>query len=234
RLDQGEERDQSAGDRQRDDARDQQTLGAAPVALRPRQAEQIVFVESDARQRWKLGDVHPALDRRDALLLGQLDQALAAQGLDDARGDAAHDGDDGNGEHQEGDEVVGVEAEHGRCLLGFESPGEPGEPARSAASGLPSRSPSWTGEGPIQVSGAGVKPDEGYERSKQVVGTAAGSRLEVEWIERARRGDAEAFRSLVDLHRDRAYGLALRIVRVADDAEEVAQDAFVRVWRALP
>jgi len=79
-----------------------------------------------------------------------------------------------------------------------------------------------------------VKPDEGYERSKQVVGTAAGSRLEVEWIERARRGDAEAFRSLVDLHRDRAYGLALRIVRVADDAEEVAQDAFVRVWRALP
>jgi RNA polymerase sigma-70 factor (ECF subfamily) len=57
---------------------------------------------------------------------------------------------------------------------------------------------------------------------------------EREWIERAQRGDAEAFRALVDVHRDRAYGLALRIVRTPADAEEVAQDAFVRVWRALP
>ena len=51
---------------------------------------------------------------------------------------------------------------------------------------------------------------------------------------RARAGDAEAFRTLVERHRDRAYGLALRIVRVPVEAEEVAQDAFVRVWRALP
>src|SRR5205814_1896350 len=54
------------------------------------------------------------------------------------------------------------------------------------------------------------------------------------WIERARTGDAEAFAALVERHRDRAYGLALRIVRSERDAEEVAQDAFVRVWRALP
>jgi RNA polymerase sigma-70 factor (ECF subfamily) len=63
---------------------------------------------------------------------------------------------------------------------------------------------------------------------------AATSGPEKEWIERARRGETEAFRALVDLHRDRAYGLALRIVRSPADAEEVAQDAFVRVWRALP
>ena len=54
------------------------------------------------------------------------------------------------------------------------------------------------------------------------------------WVERARAGDTAAFRCLVDRHRDRAYGLALRILRSAPDAEEVAQDAFVRVWRALP
>ena len=72
------------------------------------------------------------------------------------------------------------------------------------------------------------------DRSKRVMGTAAEDPGEAEWIERARRGDVEAFRELVDLHRDRAYGLALRIVRVPADAEEVAQDAFVRVWRALP
>jgi len=39
---------------------------------------------------------------------------------------------------------------------------------------------------------------------------------------------------LVELNRDRVYGLALRIVRSAPDAEEVAQDAFVRAWLALP
>src|SRR2546428_10239567 len=46
-------------------------------------------------------------------------------------------------------------------------------------------------------------------------------------IERARRSDQEAFRELVRRHRDRAYGLALRILRSPADAEEVAQDAFV-------
>ena len=53
-------------------------------------------------------------------------------------------------------------------------------------------------------------------------------------VDRCRRGDTEAFRVLVDRYRDRAYGLALRLLRSASDAEEVAQDAFVRAWRALP
>jgi RNA polymerase sigma-70 factor (ECF subfamily) len=53
-------------------------------------------------------------------------------------------------------------------------------------------------------------------------------------VDRARRGDAEAFRVLVDLHQDRAYGLALRVLRSPADAQEVAQDAFVKAWRALP
>jgi len=51
---------------------------------------------------------------------------------------------------------------------------------------------------------------------------------------RARGGDAEAFRALVERHRDRAFAVARRIVRTDTDAEEVAQDAFVRAWRALP
>jgi RNA polymerase sigma-70 factor (ECF subfamily) len=52
-------------------------------------------------------------------------------------------------------------------------------------------------------------------------------------VERARRGDAEAFRQLVDRHRDHAYGLALRITRSHADAQEAAQEAFVRAWLAL-
>lgn len=50
----------------------------------------------------------------------------------------------------------------------------------------------------------------------------------------ARGGDTGAFRELVDRHRDRACALALRVLRSSSDAEECAQDAFVRAWRALP
>jgi RNA polymerase sigma-70 factor (ECF subfamily) len=57
---------------------------------------------------------------------------------------------------------------------------------------------------------------------------------EGDWIERARAGDERAFALLIERHRDRAYALALRMLRSPAEAEEVAQDAFVRVWRALP
>ena len=53
-------------------------------------------------------------------------------------------------------------------------------------------------------------------------------------IARAQSGDTAAFRELVERHQSRVYALALRILRSASDAEEVAQDAFVRVWTALP
>lgn len=52
-------------------------------------------------------------------------------------------------------------------------------------------------------------------------------------LARCRAGDTRAFAALVDRYRDRAYGLALRLVRSPADAEEVAQDAFVRAWRSL-
>jgi RNA polymerase sigma-70 factor (ECF subfamily) len=53
-------------------------------------------------------------------------------------------------------------------------------------------------------------------------------------VARAVARDQDAFRVLVERHRDRAYALALRILRSSADAEEVAQDAFVRAWLALP
>jgi RNA polymerase sigma-70 factor, ECF subfamily len=52
-------------------------------------------------------------------------------------------------------------------------------------------------------------------------------------LERCRGGDTRAFQTLVEGHQDRAYTLALRIVRTPSDAEEVAQDAFVRAWRSI-
>src|ERR1041385_6411350 len=53
-------------------------------------------------------------------------------------------------------------------------------------------------------------------------------------VARARAGDEAAYQALVEAHQDRVYGVAVRIVGRPEDAEEVAQDAFLRAWRALP
>lgn len=53
-------------------------------------------------------------------------------------------------------------------------------------------------------------------------------------VARARTGDAAAFRELVERHQNRAFALARRLLRDETEAEEVAQDAFLRAWTALP
>ena len=52
-------------------------------------------------------------------------------------------------------------------------------------------------------------------------------------IERVLRGDAAAFRELVNRHKDYAFTLAYRILNSREDAEEAAQDAFVRAYNGL-
>ncbi len=45
------------------------------------------------------------------------------------------------------------------------------------------------------------------------------------------RGDREAFARFYDLHAALVHTFALRILRERSEAEEVAQDVFVQVWR---
>ncbi len=56
---------------------------------------------------------------------------------------------------------------------------------------------------------------------------------ETDLIERARSGDHQAYRLLVEQHSTRAFRLAYLITRSAEDAEEAAQDGFVKAWKAL-
>ncbi len=53
-------------------------------------------------------------------------------------------------------------------------------------------------------------------------------------IARAQAGDTGAFRALVERHQRRAIGIALALVRDENDARDVVQDAFVRVFKGLP
>ena len=53
-------------------------------------------------------------------------------------------------------------------------------------------------------------------------------------VERAQNGDREAFGALVGLISDRMYGLAARILRDSDLAEDALQGALINAWRQLP
>lgn len=55
-----------------------------------------------------------------------------------------------------------------------------------------------------------------------------------ELIEACRRGDRGAFEELVEATHRQAYGLALRVVSDRHEAEDVTQEAYLRVFRALP
>jgi RNA polymerase sigma-70 factor (ECF subfamily) len=47
----------------------------------------------------------------------------------------------------------------------------------------------------------------------------------------ARRGDATAFGTVFDEHRDRVFGQALRLMRSSHDAEDVTALVFLEAWR---
>jgi RNA polymerase sigma-70 factor (ECF subfamily) len=53
-------------------------------------------------------------------------------------------------------------------------------------------------------------------------------------VDRARHGDRDAFGELVAIHQRDVYTLAVRLVRDRDQAFDVAQDAFIRAWQAMP
>src|SRR5262245_18079798 len=49
----------------------------------------------------------------------------------------------------------------------------------------------------------------------------------------AQAGDHAAFRQLVERHQRRAFAIALSLVRDENDARELVQDAFLRVYKGL-
>ena len=54
---------------------------------------------------------------------------------------------------------------------------------------------------------------------------------ELVWVDRIRAGDGDAFEALYRTYWQRLYAFAFRYVRSKEDAEEVVQDVFFRIWR---
>jgi len=59
------------------------------------------------------------------------------------------------------------------------------------------------------------------------------SHTEEELIALVKKGETTAFRHLVDRHKSYAYTLALRVVGSHEDAQEVAQDSFVKAYNNI-
>jgi RNA polymerase sigma-70 factor (ECF subfamily) len=53
-------------------------------------------------------------------------------------------------------------------------------------------------------------------------------------IRKSRSGDQRSFELLVRLKREKAFRIAFNIVGDEDDAKDIAQQAFIRLWSALP
>ena len=53
-------------------------------------------------------------------------------------------------------------------------------------------------------------------------------------VKRAQNGDARAFDTLVTRYRGRVYSMTYHLVQNESDAWDLAQDAFIKAWRALP
>ena len=52
-------------------------------------------------------------------------------------------------------------------------------------------------------------------------------------IQRAQKGDHDAFAALVEEHQRYVYNLAFRVVKDENEALDLTQETFVRAWTAL-
>ena len=65
----------------------------------------------------------------------------------------------------------------------------------------------------------------------QKIGNA--SDADREWVRRARDGDDEAFAEIVRAYQRRVYGVALRMTRRHEVADDITQDTFIRAYKSL-
>ncbi len=75
-----------------------------------------------------------------------------------------------------------------------------------------------------------VSPGASSHEEAPAAATDASNVL-TELLKRAGRGDKDAFAELYDATSARVYGLAVRVVRDPAQAEEVAQESFLEIWR---
>lgn len=100
-----------------------------------------------------------------------------------------------------------------------------GESSSSRKRSLPNRSQTQKGNRPEETTGPRM--------SGMTSETAVADLSDADLVVRAREGEESCFRCLVHRYQERAFWIAQGKVHNQDDALEIAQEAFVRVHRAL-
>lgn len=91
---------------------------------------------------------------------------------------------------------------------------------------------------PGNNNGCVMKSDIAREEQKTLVPNKDSSNqekpIDQQLVERVQRGDKRAFDLLVKKYQHKIVSLVLRYVKDPDDAMDVAQEAFIKAYRALP
>lgn len=59
------------------------------------------------------------------------------------------------------------------------------------------------------------------------------AREDVFYIDQVLRGDSSAYAVLVDRHKDMVFSIVVKIVKSREDAEDIAQEVFIKVFQSL-
>ncbi len=65
------------------------------------------------------------------------------------------------------------------------------------------------------------------------MGSCSHDAQEVEWIQRAQRGEGEAFGLLVERYQRRVFSLVFHLVRRRDEVEDIAQEIFTKAFLGI-
>ncbi len=111
-----------------------------------------------------------------------------------------------------------------------EAPRPAGRAARSSEA-LDGRAPVSSPKVPVPSNTLNLRGSDASNAKQARIREAEEDRV---LIARAQQGDPAAFRQLVERHQRRAFAIALSLVRDENDARELVQDAFLRVYKSLP
>ena len=52
-------------------------------------------------------------------------------------------------------------------------------------------------------------------------------------IDRLQQGEKQLFGQLIEMYQDRVYGLSFQLMKNEDDANEVAQNTFIKIYKKI-
>jgi RNA polymerase sigma-70 factor (ECF subfamily) len=72
------------------------------------------------------------------------------------------------------------------------------------------------------------------DSSSQADDASSAAAQDLAWMARIKQGDTDALRQLIEAHQHRVIGTVTKMLGDDSDAEDIAQQVFIRVWKSAP